>query len=174
MASKIYWLEVPRAEIDEQADNEYQLVRATWDDPSQALAHVMKSTLYTNIGMVRDAVDARFLTMSDVRSFMDSDYFFGYVFGMAANFIDAAGISREAPEAHNALLAVHTIAFGEKLGRQLFEMQSSKQQHCVNPSSEDGMEAAHKDVNSFKRVFGGKQAALHSNLLEHMVNLFST
>ncbi len=171
MASELYWLEVTRAEIAEQANNEYQLVRSTWDDQVQALAHVMKSALYTNIGTVRDAVDARLLTVSDVSSFMGSDYFFGYVFGMAANFIDATGISRETPEAHKALLAAHTIAFGEVRGGQLFEQQSRRQLHPINTSFEDGMEAAHKDVNSFKRVFGGKEAAIHSNLLEHMIKL---
>ena len=63
-----------------------------WGDPPRGLRHFMITTLLTQLEALRMMISDGALSEADAVEASESDFFHGYLFGLVANYCDAAGV----------------------------------------------------------------------------------
>lgn len=159
-----HWLSISRDELNNLYDSAFGAMREDWNDQKRAMRHFMNGVLFFQLSALRDEIEKDNVSDEQAEQSMLEDRCLGYLFGLAANYIDLCELPRQSADARAALLDVHVFTFGEDEGTQIAAAQSTRLD--LNPLFAVGMEQAHKDANSFKRVMRGAESVPHEGLAE--------
>ena len=105
------------------------------------------------------------------RLLLRGEFGLGYLFGLAANFVDACGLDRQGAEAKAALLDVYHFTFGTLNGQNLLLEHNARLPSSFGADFDNGVERAHLDVNRFKRLLKGTDDTPPTGLRDGLLRL---
>ena len=163
------WVQMSEAELGEFYQSASQAMTVYWTNPTKGLRHLMNCVLFIQLLGIRSAVNDGTIEPDAASPILRNDFGLGYLFGLAANYVDACGLNQQSAEAKAAIFDVHVFTFGNAKGHHIIEEQNARSGSSFSEGFQDGMEAAHRDVNCFKRVLKGEDRSPSTRLIEGLL-----
>ena len=85
-----------------------EAMNAEWDEPAKTLRHLMNCVLFSQLSALRHSIASGAFGRNARQRILRSGFGLGYLFGLAANYIDAIGLRRESTEARTAQFSTPT------------------------------------------------------------------
>ena len=82
-------------ELDDFLQSAIQAMKAEWAEPVKGFRHLMNTILFLQLCAIRAQVEDKKVEPDVAAAFLRSDFGLGYVFGLAANFVDALSLPRQ-------------------------------------------------------------------------------
>jgi hypothetical protein len=147
-----HWL---RISTEELMDHYFSARAAMNEEAGEAihyLRHLKNMVLFFQLHELRSAIHSGAMTEAFANDLMRGEFGLGYLFGLAANYVDACDLPRQSTEAKSAIFDVHYFTFGPVESEKVMREQNARGPESFDELYGIALEAAHKDVNSFKRV----------------------
>jgi hypothetical protein len=168
-ATPDHWLALPQRDLKTLYDAADAAMRDEWADQAKGFRHLMNCVLFLQLSMARSAIQSGHITAEAAAAAMRGDFGLGYLFGLAASYMDACELPRQGHEARTAIADVHTFTFGRDVGVRVIQEQDARGPDDFGIDFEAGIEAAHRDINAFKRLLMSSDAPLPAGLRDGLV-----
>jgi hypothetical protein len=163
------WQLMSGKELAELLTSETEAMDAEWDEPVKALRHLMNCVLFSQLSALRHSIASGAFGRNGRQRILRSGFGLGYLSGLAANYVDAIGLPRESAEARAAIFDAHAFSFGES-AREVLGQHSAGAASNSRGEFEEGLSAAHRDVNSYKRFLKGKENMPSMGLVDGLLS----
>ena len=164
-----HWLRLTDAELQDMHASAFESLHADWPEAVSSFRHVMHIVLIEQLMAMREAVRSGAASPAAAQLAMRSDFAMGYLFGLAAAYVDGCGLPRQGRVAVTALFDVHCTTFGPDDGRRSFDLQDGRDPESIGPGFGDGLLAAHDDTRAFRNWLFGRAAPRRAGLRDGLL-----
>lgn len=160
------WLTMPREELLSFCASAYAGMFEEQAEPLKGFRHLMNYVLLMQLDGLRGFIEAGKIEPDTATTLLRSDFGFGYLFGLAANYADALSLPQQSVEARTAIFDVHFFTFGDEKNQVI-----AKQNARTSFSEEymKGVKAADRDANSFKTALDGGDGPVSTGLVGRLL-----